>query len=73
MATHSSILGWRILWIEEPGSPYGHKESDTTEVTEHARTWEHKEKPTFSHFFICLTNICTVIICARQCVCTQKY
>ena len=21
MATHSSILAWRILWIEEPGSP----------------------------------------------------
>ena len=26
MATHSSILAWRILWIEEPG-PRGHKES----------------------------------------------
>ena len=35
MATHSSILGWRIPWTEEPGglSPWGHKESDTTEVT----------------------------------------
>ena len=21
MATHSSILAWRILWIEEPGRP----------------------------------------------------
>ena len=33
MATHSSILAWRILWIEEPVgySPRGHKESDTTE------------------------------------------
>ena len=37
MATHSSILAWRI-----PGqrnlagySPWDHKESDTTEVTEH--------------------------------------
>ena len=27
-ATHSSILAWRI-----PYSPWGHKESDTTEVT----------------------------------------
>ena len=28
MATHSSILAWRILWTEEPGglSPWGHKE-----------------------------------------------
>ena len=33
MATHSSILAWRIPWTEEPGgySPKGHKESDTTE------------------------------------------
>ena len=34
MATHSSILAWRIPWIEEPGgySPEGHKELDTTEL-----------------------------------------
>ena len=33
MATHSSILAWRIPWTEEPGrkAPWGHKESDTTE------------------------------------------
>ena len=33
MATHSSILAWRIPWTKEPGrlySPWGHKESDTT-------------------------------------------
>ena len=31
MATHSSILGWRIPWTEEPGySPWGCKESDAT-------------------------------------------
>ena len=33
MATHSSILAWRILWTEEPGGLYssrGHKELDTT-------------------------------------------
>ena len=31
MATHSSILAWKIPWTEEPGSysPWGHKESDT--------------------------------------------
>ena len=35
MATHSSIPAWRIPWTEEPGgySPYGCKESDTTEMT----------------------------------------
>ena len=34
MATHSSILAWRIPWTEEPGglhSSRGCKESDTTE------------------------------------------
>ena len=31
MATHSSILAWRIPWMEEPGSPRGCKELDTTE------------------------------------------
>ena len=34
MATHSSILAWRILWTEEPGrGPRGHKESDRTKAT----------------------------------------
>ena len=36
MATHSSVLDWRIPWTEEPGrlySPWGRKESDTTEAT----------------------------------------
>ena len=38
MATHSSILAWRIPWTEEPGGLqlWGRKESDTTEATEHA-------------------------------------
>ena len=32
MATHSSILAWRIPWTEEPGGlqSMGHKESDRT-------------------------------------------
>ena len=31
--SQSSILAWKIPWMEEPGrhSPWGHKESDTTE------------------------------------------
>ena len=35
MATHSSVLAWRIPWTEEPGglySPCGHKGVDTTEA-----------------------------------------
>ena len=33
VATHSSILAWRIPWTEEPvgHSPWDHKESDVTE------------------------------------------
>ena len=33
MATHSSMLAWKIPWMEEPGglSPWGRKESGTTE------------------------------------------
>ena len=43
MATHSSILAWRIPWTEESGgySPWGLKESDTTEATGHA----HRHPP----------------------------
>ena len=38
MATHSSILAWRILWTEEPGGlqSMGCKESD---MTEHICLW----------------------------------
>ena len=33
ITTHSSLLAWKILWIEEPGGlhPWGCKESDMTE------------------------------------------
>ena len=42
MVTHSSILAWRILWLEEPCSlpSWGHKKSDTT------------ERPHFTHYWI---------------------
>ena len=38
MATHSTILAWRIPWTEEPGSfsLQGCKELDMSEVTEYA-------------------------------------
>ena len=42
MATHSSILAWRIPWTEESGRLQfiGHKELDTTEATEHISSTE---------------------------------
>ena len=41
-ATHSSILAWKVPWTEEPVgfSPWGHKESDTTEWLS-TRAWPH--------------------------------
>ena len=33
MATHASILAWKIPWTEELGRRWSHKESDTTEHT----------------------------------------
>ena len=38
MATHSSILAWRIPWTENSGgySPWGCKELDTSKATSHA-------------------------------------
>ena len=40
MATHSSILAWRIPWIEEPSRPLsmGSQESDTTWRLNHQTT-----------------------------------
>ena len=37
MATHSSILAWRIPWMEEPGGlqSMGSQELDTTERLNH--------------------------------------
>ena len=42
MATHSSILAWRIPWVEGLGGlqSTGRKELDTTEATEHVHAWD---------------------------------
>ena len=39
MATHSSILAWRIPWTEEPDSPWGCKELDTKEWLTFSLKW----------------------------------
>ena len=54
MATHSSILAWRIPWTEEPGGVQakGHKESD---MTEHAL-----------NFRVCLRLISTPLTLPRS-------
>ena len=66
MATHSGILAWEIPWTEEPGgySPWGHKESDTTE-----RLHFHKPSRLFLLFksLYNLIYISYVIICVCSC------
>ena len=41
MATYSSILAWKIPWMEEPVgySPWGRKESDLTERFHFTSEW----------------------------------
>ena len=63
MATHSSILAWRIPWTEEPvgyGSQ-GHKESDRTEAKISMRAHVHRTYinsyfPPLKPFIKLLTN-----------------
>ena len=47
MATHSSMLAWKILWTKGlvGCSPWGRKESDTTEATLHACIGEGNDNP----------------------------
>ena len=45
MATHSSILAWRIPRMEEPGyGRWGHKELDMTEATWQTRMQKSLKK-----------------------------
>ena len=52
MATHSSIPAWKILQRSLVGySPWGHEESNTTELLTHTHThthspWGHEESNT---------------------------
>ena len=48
MATHSSILAWKIPWTEEAGglySPQGHRESDTTKQLKIGWKNKHTDSP----------------------------
>ena len=53
MATHSSVFAWRIPRTEGPAgyTPWGWKEVDTTEVTEHAYTHRADWMKSF-HWFL---------------------
>ena len=49
MATHSSILAWKTPWTEKSGSPWGHKE---TETTEHTHTHTHMSVCVFKNLIL---------------------
>ena len=58
MATHSSILAWRIPWTEEPGgyNLWGFKELDTIEQLTYTHTHTHTHTThthTHTHTYIC--------------------
>ena len=57
MATHSSILDWKIPWTEDlmDFSAWGHKESDTTE---HTHTYVYIHMYVYISVIISLCNIC---------------
>ena len=61
MATHSSILAWRIPWTEEPGGlqSMGHQELDTTE-----RLHFHLSLSLYLHILIGM--ISSVMCCAQS-------
>ena len=56
MATHPSILAWRITWTEEPGRLQS-KELDMTEHTQHAKDYiVYPQFVTVGHQLICNTS-----------------
>ena len=47
MATHSSILAWRILWTEEPGGLWSDKEAKSQKTQNERGTETEKHNKTF--------------------------
>ena len=74
MATHSSILAWRISWTEEPGrlSPWVCKESDTTEhlsrsgIIAVSRTFSKMMNSYDVNFHLCLISISGKILLSYE-------
>ena len=60
MATHSSILAWRISWTEEAGySPCAHIELDMTDIASIERlSWKKKKICPQLASCLSLPNLC---------------
>ena len=66
MATHSSILAWRIPWTEEPGEyrPWGREEPDN-------RATQHSAQHTFLARALVCIKYASVSNALHMCVHTQ--
>ena len=60
MATHSSILAWRISWMEEPGGlqstgsqRVGHDWATATAIQREPTTWSKYDNSGFNFFHLC--------------------
>ena len=72
MATYSSILAWRIPWTEEPDSPWGCKQSDTTgwlSLHRHAKFVENTTVVEYSgfSFFFSVTALWWTVFLTHSC------
>ena len=69
MATHSSILAWRMSCTEDPGelySPKDHKEWDMTKVTERVHMYMCVYMCVYMRVYMCV-YMC-VYVCVYVCV-----
>ena len=69
MATHSSILAWRIPWTEEPSgySPQDCKESDTTERLHfHLCTWTESSVSCGRPLYSFPPGVLVTLICTQE-------
>ena len=72
MATHSSILAWKIPWTEELGSysPQGHTKSDATKHTRYIALFpliyldKTLSRWSFERIGFSLTNLISVVVVA---------
>ena len=64
MATHSSILDWKIPWMKEPGgySPQGCKDSDMTERL-HSLMYIHTFISMCIYLEICASHLHSLHLC----------
>ena len=75
MATHCSILAWRIPWTGERGGlqSKGHKTSDMTEATKHEA---HAQDPTVrcgTYLCVVQTTCIEIFVTNLNSDCTGKY